>query len=182
MIREFIIAIRVSNRFGVLTRVSSMFSRRGFNIDSLTVSITETPGVSRITITMQGDDGDRNQIIKQLTKLHEVLEISEMETAKSVIREFMLIKIKSNTETRQEVMDAVGVFRGNVIDYGSESIIVGISGESQKVKAFTELMEPFGILEICRTGAVALERGTDCLRLKDMNYINGMTTEDTKTI
>ena len=165
MQKQFVIAIRVSNRFGVLTRVSAMFSRRGFNIDSLTVSPTETDGVSRITVTMQGDDYARNQMIKQLSKLNEVLEICEMKSDSSVIREMALVKIKCDGATRQDIITTANVFR---------SMVTIVTGESTKLDAFIKLMKPFEILEMCRTGAVALERGEGCLRHKDMEYINSL--------
>ncbi|MBP3481252.1 MAG: acetolactate synthase small subunit [Clostridia bacterium] len=174
MQKQFVIAIRVSNRFGVLTRVSAMFSRRGFNIDSLTVSPTETDGVSRITVTMQGDDYARNQMIKQLSKLNEVLEICEMKSDSSVIREMALVKIKCDSATRQDIITTANVFRANIIDYGTDSMVIIVTGESTKLDAFIKLMKPFEILEMCRTGAVALERGEDCLRHKDMEYINSL--------
>ena len=172
MKRKFVIAIRVSDRFGVLTRVSAMFSRRGFNIDSLTVSPTETQGVSRITVTMEGDDYARNQMIKQLSKLNEVLEICEMKSDSSVIREMALVKTKC--DSAQDIITTANVFRANIIDYGADSMVIIVTGESTKLDAFIKLMEPFGILEMCRTGAVALERGEDCLRHKDMEYINSL--------
>ncbi len=171
MKKQFVIALRVSNRFGVLTRVSAMFSRRGFNIDSLTVSQTETEGVSRITVVMQGDDYTRNQIIKQLSKLNEVLEICEMEAETSVVRELALVKIDCSQETRQDIITTANVFRANIIDYGLDSMVIVLTGESSKLDAFIRIMQPFGILELCRTGAVALERGIGCLRDKDMEYI-----------
>ncbi len=172
MKNQFVIAIRVSNRFGVLTRVSAMFSRRGFNIDSLTVSPTETEGVSRITVTMQGDTYVKNQMIKQLSKLNEVLEICEMSKDSSVIREMALVKISARADTRQDIITTANVFRANIIDYGTDSMVIIVTGESTKIDAFIKLMQPFGILEMCRTGVVALERGEQCLRSKDMEYIN----------
>lgn len=174
MKKQFVIAIRVSDRFGVLTRVSAMFSRRGFNIDSLTVSQTETPGVSRMTVVMQGDDYTRNQIIKQLSKLNEVLEICEMESGASVVRELALVKIDCTQETRQDIITTANVFRANIIDYGLDSMVIGVTGESSKLDAFINLMRPFGILEMCRTGAVSLERGSGTLKQKDMEYINSL--------
>lgn len=174
MSKQFVIAMRVKNRFGVLTRVSAMFSRRGFNIDSLTVSQTETEGVSRMTVVMQGDDYTRNQIIKQLSKLNEVLEICEMESGQSVVRELALVKIACDSHTRQDIITTANVFRCNIIDYGLDSMVIALTGESSKLEAFIKLMEPFGIIEMCRTGAVALERGTGTLKQKDMEYINSL--------
>lgn len=174
MNKKFVIALRVQNKFGVLTRVSAMFSRRGFNIDSLTVSQTETEGVSRMTVVMEGDDYTRNQIIKQLSKLNEVLEICEMEQGDSVVRELALIKIACDQSTRQDIITTANVFRCNIIDYGIDSMVITVTGESSKLDAFISLMKPFGIIEMCRTGAVALERGTGTLKQKDMEYINSL--------
>lgn len=170
--KQFVISIRVSNKFGVLTRVSSMFSRRGFNIDSLTVSATETPGISRMTITATGDDYDKKQIILQLNRLHEVIEICEMQYESAVIRELLVIKIKNVIENHQEVMDAINIFKASVIDYAPDSLCIEVTGESTKLNTFVDLMKPYGILEMCRTGVVALQRGADCLRDMDMGYLN----------
>ncbi len=161
---SFAIALRVSNQFGVLTRVSGMFSRRGFNIDSLTVSNTEDPSVSRMTLVGQGDEAVKKQIIKQLSKIHDVLEIQEMTPDICVSRELLLIKVAINGNTRQEIMDAASVFRGKIIDYSPHSFCIEMTGETSKVDAYVELMKPFGIMEMCRTGIVALERGESCLK------------------
>ena len=174
--KEIIIAIRVQNQFGVLSRVSGMVSRRGFNIDTLTVSATETPGVSRITISLKGDDYTRNQMIKQLSKLHEVLEVSEMGNS-SVTRDLLLIKIKTTSQNRQDAMDAVNVFRGSVVDFAGDSLIIQLAGDVKKIDAFIELMKPFGIIEMCRTGLISLERGKKCLKDSSMNYINRLDQE-----
>lgn len=172
--KQYVIAIRVKNSFGVLARVAAMFSRRGFNIDSLAVGETETPGVSRITVAMKGDEYIRNQMIKQLSKLQEVLEISEMAADECVNRELLMIKVKLDSADRRELMDAVNIFRANIIDYAVDSMCIVITGETSKLNAFIELMKPFGILEMCRTGVVALERGSNCLKNKNMNYIYQM--------
>lgn len=169
--KQFVISIRVSNKFGVLSRVSSMFSRRGFNIDSLTVSATETAGVSRMTITATGDDYARKQIILQLNRLHEVLEISEMPYEASLIRELLLIKIKNCSEKHQEIMDAVNIFKANIIDYAPDSFCIEVTGESSKLDTFIDVVKPFGIIEMCRTGVVALERGSSSLKEMDMGYL-----------
>lgn len=170
--KQFVISIRVSNKFGVLSRVSSLFSRRGFNIDSLTVSATETEGISRMTITATGDDYARKQIILQLNRLHEVREISEMPYETSLIRELLLIKIKNSGEHHQEIMDAVNIFKANIIDYAPDSFCIEVTGESSKLDTFISVVKPFGIIEMCRTGVVVLERGSACLREMDMGYLN----------
>lgn len=161
--QQYIIGLLVANQFGVLARVSGMFSRRGFNIDSLTVGETENPDFSRITVTMTGDECDKQQIVKQLAKLHDVREIEVFE-GDTVSRELLLIKIAVTSESRQEIMDAVNVFRCKIIDFSPESICVEITGESSKMNAFIEYMKPFGIIEMCRTGVVALSRGSKRLK------------------
>ena len=144
MEKKFVIAILVENQPSVLTRVSGMFTRRAFNIDSLTVGETEDPNYSRITIHASGDDSTRKQVMKQLRKLYNVKEVKVMEHTKSVYRELALIKLKNDPSTRQEVLSAVDIFRS-------------------KIEAFIALVKPLGILEMCRTGVVALERGSEFL-------------------
>ena len=160
---KYVFGILVANKFGVLTRVSSMFTRRGFNIDTLTVGETQSPEFSRITISMMGDEYSKTQIIKQLDKLHDVKQVEVMERDETVTRELLLIKIKNDSATRQDVLSAVVVFRSKIIDYSPDALCVEITGESSKINAFIELVKPYGIMEMCRTGLVALERGGNCL-------------------
>ena len=161
--KQFVISIRVSNKFGVLSRVASMFSRRGFNIDSLVVGVTENPEFSRMTITMSGEDPDRDQIIKQLEKLHDVCVVDEMKPESIVSSELILIKVACNPQNRSEILDAVNIFRTKIIDYTAESLCIEVTGETSKVEAFIELMRGYGIIEMCRTGSVSLDRGAKCL-------------------
>lgn len=170
--KQFVISIRVWNKFGVLSRVASMFSRRGFNIDSLTVSETEAEGVSRMTITATGDEYTKKQIVLQLNRLHEVISISEMPYETSLVRELLLIKIKNLPEKHQEIMDAVNIFKASIIDYAPESFCIEVTGETSKLDTFISVVEPCGIIEMCRTGAVALTRGSESLREMDMGYLN----------
>lgn len=160
---KFVLSILVANQFGVLTRVSGLFARRCFNIDSLTVGETESPEFSRITVAMTGDAGDKDQLLKQVMKLHDVREAQFMEDSQAVFRELLLIKVRTSPETRQDIMDAVSVFRCKIIDYSSDSQCIEITGETQKIDAFISLMKPFGIIEMCRTGVTALERGSNAL-------------------
>ncbi len=160
---KYVFGILVANKFGVLTRVSSMFTRRGFNIDTLTVGETQSSEFSRITISMMGDEYSKTQIIKQLDKLHDVKQVEVMERDETVTRELLLIKIKNDSATRQDVLSAVDVFRSKIIDYSPDALCVEITGESSKINAFIELVKPYGIMEMCRTGLVALERGGNCL-------------------
>lgn len=160
---RYVIAILVDNQPGILTRVASMFNRRGFNIDCLTVSETEDLKHSRITIALRGDESVRSQIIKQLRKLYNVKEVKVMEKEKSVYRELALIKLRNTPETRQEVLSAVDIFRSKIVDFSPTTLVVEITGETSKIEAFIALVEPIGILEMCRTGVVAIERGDSYL-------------------
>ncbi len=162
--KKFIIGLLVSNESGVLTRISGMFARRGFNIDSLVVGVTEQNDLSRMTITMTGEDYDRDQIIKQLEKLHDVYVIKEMEPKKTVSRELILLKVAVDSSNRQDIMDAASVFRNKIIDYAPDSLCIEMTGESEKLDAFIELMKPYGIIELGRTGIVSMDRGSDCLK------------------
>ena len=159
---KFVIAVYVDNQSGVLTRVTAMFTRRGFNIDALTVGETERPEYSRITITMSGDDYVKEQLINQLKKLYVVKKVEVLED-EPIKRELMLIKVANEAKNRNDIMTAVDVFRASVIDYSTEGMCIEVTGAPSKIDAFVKLMQPFGILEMCRTGIVALERGTATL-------------------
>lgn len=161
---KHIFSILVANKPGVMTRVSSMFTRRGFNIDTLTVGETESSEFSRMTVSMIGDDYSKDQVVKQLSKLHDVKQVQVMERDETVTRELLLIKVKNDSSTRQDVLAAVDVFRSKIVDYSPDALCIEITGETTKINAFIELVKPFGIMEICRTGIVALERGSHCLR------------------
>lgn len=163
MNKQYIIGILVSNISGVLSRVSGMFTRRGFNIDSLTVGETENSDFSRITIAFHGDDDIKDRIIKQLDKLHDVKAVEVLEKHETVTRELLLIKVRNNSEIRQDIMTAVEIFRSKIVDYSPEALTIEITGETTKIDAFIELVKPFGIMEMCRTGIVAVERGENCL-------------------
>lgn len=166
MDQKFIIAVLVSNVSGVLSRVSGMFTRRSFNIDSLTVGETESSGFSRITIAFRGDEHTKDQIEKQLKKLHDVKEVEVLSGSDTVIRELLLIKVRNTPESRQDIMSAVEIFRSKIVDYSPTALCCEITGEASKINAFIELIKPYGILEMCRTGLVALERGENCLKSK----------------
>ena len=166
MSNKFVIAVYVDNQFGVLTRVTSMFTRRGFNIDALTVGETECPEYSRITISLSGDGYAKEQLINQMKKLFNVKKVEVLEDSESIRRELMLIKVKNTSATRSDILSAVDVFRAKVVDYTTDGMCIEITGDPTKIDAFVELMKPFGIIEICRTGIVALERGTTSLLSK----------------
>ena len=152
------IAAYVENKYGVLTRVSGLFMRKGFNIDSLTVGETDDPAYSRITITHRGDDYAKEQLINQLKKLYNVKNVVLLEHDKTVERELMLVKVKNSPENRSEVMAAAQVYRAKIIDYNPKTLCVEVTGEPSKIDAFIEVVKPLGIIEMCRTGVVALER------------------------
>lgn len=161
--QRFVIAVYVENKYGVLARVSGLFMRRGFNIDSLTVCETDDPKYSRITITLNGDDYACEQTINQLGKLHNIKAVKRLETEATAERELMLLKVNNTPEIRSEIMAAVQIYRAKIIDYTTDTICVEVTGESSKLKAFIEVMKPLGIIEMCRTGVVALERGSNIM-------------------
>ena len=159
---KFVIAVYVENKFGVLTRVTSMFTRRGFNIDALTVGETESPEYSRITISLSGDGYAREQLINQLRKLFNVKKVDVLDDD-CIKRELMLIKVKYSTDTRADILAATDVYRAKVIDYTTDEMCIEVTGDPTKIDAFIKLMIPFGIIEMCRTGIVALDRGNETL-------------------
>lgn len=162
-INKFVIAVYVENKFGVLTRVTSMFTRRGFNIDALTVGETECPEYSRITISLSGNGYAKEQFINQLKKLYNVKKVEVLEENEAIKRELSLIKVKNDPNTRGDVLSAVDVYRAKVIDYTLDEMCIEITGDPNKIDAFVKLMKNYGIIEMCRTGIVALERGSGTL-------------------
>ena len=160
--KRFIIAVYVENKFGVLTRVTGMFTRRGFNIDALAVGETESADFSRITITFTGDNYAKEQLVNQLNKLHNVKKIDVLDED-CIKRQLMLLKVAYNSQTRAEILAAAEVYRAKIIDYTTDEMCIEVTGDPTKIDAFIKLMIPFGILEMCRTGIVALERGNKTL-------------------
>ena len=152
------ISVTVENKFGVLARVSGLFSSRGYNIDSLAVGETHNPAISRMTIVTRGDDRILEQVIKQLEKLVDVIEVSDLPEGTYVGRELCLVKVKSENRSRTEIMEIANVFRAKVIDIGHKTLTIQITGTEDKIEAFVRLMEPFGIVELARTGMVAMLR------------------------
>lgn len=157
--KRFVIAAYVENKYGVLTRVAGLFMRKGFNIDALTVGETDDPAYSRITITLYGEDYAREQLVNQVKKLHNVKKVKLLDEGNTVERELLLIKVRNTPENRSEVMAAAEIYRAKIIDYKTESMCVEVTGDPGKIRAFIEVMRPLGIVEMCRTGVVALERG-----------------------
>ena len=164
---QFLISLLVNNQYGVLARVAGLFSKRGFNIDTLSVGETEDPHVSRITIVSTGDEYVKDQITKQLEKLVDLRVLRLMDRDTTVVREMMLVKMPSSV--RAEVMEAVNVFRAKVVDMSPSTITAEITGEPQKLDAFLEFMRPLGIVELSRTGATALGRDTNILKESQTN-------------
>ena len=158
------LAVLVRNQFGVLNRVTSMFRRRQFNIDSLTVSETESNDYSRITVVFGGGEAKKTQLISQLTKLPDVISIRELDSHNAVSCELMLIKMKNESETREEIRAAADAFNAVTVDYSRESIVYQLTGETSRIDEFVNLMRDFTILEICRTGSVSLEKGSTTIR------------------
>ncbi|NLE25450.1 MAG: acetolactate synthase small subunit [Clostridiaceae bacterium] len=155
-----VLSVLVENQSGVLSRVSGLFSRRGYNIDSLSVGETEDPKVSRMTIVVRGDDYILEQIKKQLNKLIDVIKIVELDTQKSVFRELAMIKVNTTMETRASVIEIVSIFRANIVDVSNETLTVEMTGDESKIEAFINLMNNYGIAEVVRTGLTAIERGS----------------------
>ena len=153
------ISVLVENEFGVLARVASLFSGRGFNIESLTVAETLDPTISRITLVTRGDDQVLEQVEKQLNKLVPVIKVIDFGESPHVEREMALVKVTADEKTRAEVMNLIDIFRGKVIDVGPRSYIVELTGDEGKIEAVLELLKPLGLKEIVRTGKVAMHRG-----------------------
>ena len=153
------ISALVENKPGVLARVASLFSRRGFNIESLAVSQTHDPQLSRMTIVVEGSDMVMEQVTKQLNKLIDIVKVSDITSHETVSRELALIKVKADAEKRLEIMQIVDIFRGNIIDMAEGSLIIEVTGQEDKLNAMDKLLKRFGIVELVRTGAVVLVRG-----------------------
>lgn len=152
------ISVLVENKFGVLTRVAGLFSGRGYNIDTLNVAPTQDPSTSRMTIVTRGDDATLEQIVKQLNKLVDVLKVTDFREGEYVDRELVLVKVGVDSQTRAEVMQVTDIFRAKIVDVQPKSLTIEITGDESKTEKFLELMKSFGILELTRTGKVALPR------------------------
>ena len=154
-----VLSVLVDNTSGVLNRVAGLCSRRGYNIDSLTVGETENPKYSRMTIVVTGDDDILEQIVKQITKLEDVRRVDVLEPSDSVTRELILVKIKAEPAQRQQVISITEIFRANIVDVAKDSLMIEITGSQSKLKAFLSLVEDYEILELVRTGITGLARG-----------------------
>jgi len=158
------IAVIVENKSGVLTRIAGLFSRRSFNIDGLSVGATDNPEYSRMTITVEGDDEVLEQVIKQLSKLINVIRVTELAPAESVERELAVIKVTADKDSRSEIMQIVNIFRAKIIDVSARSMIIEVTGDEEKINAIVQLLRQFGIKEMARTGKVSMIRGTRVIK------------------
>ncbi len=159
--KKHTVGIIVSNKAGVLSRVSGLFSRRGFNIHSLAVGTTEDPELSRITIVADGDDDTLEQIVKQLYKLIDVVKVHELSNVSAVERELVLLKISANETTRPEIQQIADIFRAKIVDLGEKAVIIEATGDSDKIDALEKMAEKYGIKEMVRTGKIALARSSE---------------------
>ena len=153
------LSVLVENKPGVLARIAGLFSRRGFNIDSLAVGPTEHPEISRMTIVVNVEESPLEQVTKQLNKLVEVIKIVELDGPQSVTRELLLVKVKADVETRGQVLETVQLFRAKVVDVATDAVTVEVTGNAEKLEAFLRVLEPFGVRELVQSGMVAIGRG-----------------------
>ncbi|HET7691361.1 MAG TPA: acetolactate synthase small subunit [Nocardioidaceae bacterium] len=154
------LSVLVENKPGVLARIAGLFSRRGFNIDSLAVGPTEHPEISRMTIVVNVEESPLEQVTKQLNKLIEVIKIVELDGPQSVTRELLLVKVKADAETRGHVLETVSLFRAKVVDVAPDAVTIEVTGNAEKLEAFLRVLEPFGIRELVQSGMVAIGRGS----------------------
>lgn len=166
---KHILGVLVENNPGVLSKVSGLFSRRGFNIESLAVGVTEDPAISRMTIVVEGDGYIVEQVTKQLNKLIEVIKIENISQT-SVVRELALIKVNAINSTRNEVMQIANVFRANIVDISKNFLTIEITGDDQKISAMVDMLNEFGIREMVRTGIIAMDRGDKMIRANNINF------------
>ena len=152
------VSVLVENKFGVLTRVAGLFSGRGYNIDTLNVAPTQQPNTSRMTIVTVGDDATLDQIVKQLNKLVNVLDVVDFRESEFIDRELVLVRVTVNTKTRAEIMQMTDIFRAKIVDVQPKSLTIEITGDESKIDKFLRLMHTFGVLELTRTGKIALAR------------------------
>ncbi len=161
------LSVLVENHPGVLSRVAGLFSRRGFNIDSLAVGTTENPEISRMTIVVEGDEYIVEQVKKQLNKLIDVIKVSKIDPQDSVSRELLLIKVDAEPQIRSEIVQIAEIFRASIVDVSKKSMIIELTGDKGKLEAFEEILKPFGIKELVRTGIIAVNRGNKIIKVEE---------------
>lgn len=162
-----VFSLLVENTSGVLSRIAGLFTRRGYNIDSITAGVTADERYSRITVVVVEDEIMLEQIEKQLAKLEEVIDIKVLKSGASVCRELVMVKVAVTPETRQQIISIADIFRANIVDVCTESLVIELIGNVDKLEAFIKLLEEFGILELARTGITGLSRGTSDVRMLD---------------
>jgi len=167
---KHVLSALVKNSSGVLSRVSGLFSRRGYNIDSLTVGRTEDPLISRMTITLMGDNNVLEQVKKQLDKLEDVIRVVDFKDNESVYRELVLIKVKATAENRAVINETAKIFRSKIIDLSTDTLTIELTGDENKISALINLMEEYGIEELVRTGVTALQRGEKTIKNSIESY------------
>jgi acetolactate synthase-1/3 small subunit len=170
IMKKVVFSILMANTAGMLSRIAGLFTRRGYNIDSLTVGTTADPRFSRATIVSTGDDQVLGQIEAQLMKLEDVLDIKRLDSGSSVCRELLLLKIAANKNDRQEVISIANIFRANIIDVARESLVIELTGNQSKLEAFVSMLDGFEILELARTGITGLSRGTFDVKVPDKTF------------
>jgi acetolactate synthase-1/3 small subunit len=163
--KRHVVSALVENRSGTLSRVSGLFSRRGYNIDGITAGVTDDPSVTRMTIAVHGDEAVLEQIIKQLEKLEDVIAVRELDSGACNKRELMLVKVKADESNRPAVLEIASIFRSRIIDVTPSTITIEATGDNDKLEGLLLLLRPYGILELARTGLVALERGPSILSI-----------------
>ncbi|MGI5059010.1 acetolactate synthase small subunit [Treponema pectinovorum] len=161
---KYVLSVLVENKSGVLSRVSGLFSRRGFNIDSLTVCETHNPGQSRMTIVVSGDEYILEQIEKQLSKLIEIISINHCKKESTCQREMALIKVKAAGTQRAVIIETCEIYRAHIVDVSFDSVIIESTGSEEKIESLIKLLEPYGILELVKTGITAMERGEGVMK------------------
>ena len=165
------ISLLVENRFGVLARIAGLFSARGYNIDSLSVGVTDDPAISRMTIVVRGDERILEQVTKQLNKLIDIIKVSDYQDTAHIERDLALVKVASDKATRGELIQICDIFRAKIVDVGVDSVIVEMTGDEEKIEALLRLLRPFGIKELCRTGIVAMARGAKGISVAELERV-----------
>ena len=165
---KHILGVLVENHPGVLSKVSGLFSRRGFNIYSLAVGMTEDPSISRITIVVEGDQYIVEQVTKQLNKLIDVIKVADI-GQDSVTRELALIEVNATPHTRHEIIEIINIFRAQVVDIAKNHLIIEITGDSEKITALEDMLKDYGVSEMVRTGAIAIDRGSKMIKYEESN-------------
>jgi acetolactate synthase-1/3 small subunit len=165
------ISVLVENKFGVLARISGLFSARGYNIDSLSVGTTDDPQISRMTIVVKGDERVLEQVEKQLNKLVDVIKVSDFANTAHLERDLVLVKVAADKNNRSELIQICDIFRAKIVDVAVDSIIIEITGDNEKVEALIRMVRGFGIKEVCRTGIVAMGRGSKSVSIPELEKV-----------